>query len=254
MSIKIFALILTFAVVCVTALSLAAQSRSSLYAAPQRLLLAGDDGEAAEAEKGVLLREHFFPIGWSKDGKFAFYTEPADEACGCYFADLLIVDLRTDKILWQREYESDEHKADTLAAYWRQNQKEFSAKLAQYKIERATGFALRQFPFAYKTDLLTLELTANLKVENEESVTGNITLRLNSRQKGSKTLGKTLYDKRYSSAKYDSIRAAQIGGVLVSPFEPRAAVVLVETHRGYEGPPSVIKLKIIGADLEKSFR
>ena len=29
--------------------------------------------------------ENFYPVGWSKDGKFAYYLEPVDEACGCYF-------------------------------------------------------------------------------------------------------------------------------------------------------------------------
>lgn len=40
--------------------------------------------------------ENFFPIGWSKDGKFAYYLEPVDEACGCYFGKLVIVDLKND--------------------------------------------------------------------------------------------------------------------------------------------------------------
>jgi hypothetical protein len=47
----------------------------------------------------ALIPESFFPIGWSKDGKFAYYSEPVDEACGCYYAYLAIQDLRTDKII-----------------------------------------------------------------------------------------------------------------------------------------------------------
>jgi hypothetical protein len=48
-----------------------------------------------------LYTEGFYPIGWSRDGKFAYYLEPVDEACGCYYAELVIQDLRTDEILWK---------------------------------------------------------------------------------------------------------------------------------------------------------
>ncbi len=202
---------------------LAAQNKSALYAAPQRLLLEGDEDEAAEAERAVLLREHFFPIGWSKDGKFAFYTEPPDEACGCYFGNLYIADLRTDKILWLREYNSEDGKVDTLGKYWRQNQKQFSAKLAQYKIVPQKNFRLNRFPLEYKGDSFKPNLNVNLEINNEDTVAGEIKLRLISQRNGTKTL----YEKRYLPAKYDSIRAAEIGGVLVSPFEARAAIVFI---------------------------
>jgi hypothetical protein len=46
-----------------------------------------------------LVPESFYPIGWSRDGNFAYYLEPVDEACGCYFAQLFILDLKTYRIL-----------------------------------------------------------------------------------------------------------------------------------------------------------
>ncbi|HUR97872.1 MAG TPA: hypothetical protein VMZ26_07335, partial [Pyrinomonadaceae bacterium] len=48
-----------------------------------------------------LYADGFYPIGWSRDGKFAYYSEPVDEDCGCYFAELTILDLRTDKVVWE---------------------------------------------------------------------------------------------------------------------------------------------------------
>ena len=65
--------------------------------------------------------------------------------------------------------------------------------------------------------------------------------------------GKMIYEKNYKKG-YDSIRGAEIGGVLLSPFEPRTAVIMVETHRGYEGPPNITKIKIVGATLTDGFR
>ena len=33
-----------------------------------------------------------------------------------------------------------------------------------------------------------------------------------------------------------------------------AAVVLIETHRGWEGPPNTTQIKVIGANLTNGFR
>src|SRR6185503_11701624 len=85
--------------------------------------------------------ESFYPIGWSKDGKFAYYLEPVDEACGCYFGKLVIVDLKNDAVLWQFDYTSEDDegrdlkKPKSLAALWAANRKLFSSKLNENKIE-----------------------------------------------------------------------------------------------------------------------
>lgn len=54
-----------------------------------------------------LMPETFYPVGWSRDGKFAYYLEPVDEACDCYFAKLFILDLKTDRVLWSFNYSSE---------------------------------------------------------------------------------------------------------------------------------------------------
>ena len=43
-------------------------------------------------------------------------------------------------------------------------------------------------------------------------------------------------------------------GYLRSPLEPRVAIILVEMYRGYEGPPHVGSVKIVGASLSRNFR
>lgn len=229
-----------------------AQGRQSkvLYAEPARLMLPGDENADREAEMGTLLRENFYPIGWSKDGVFAYYLEPADEACGCYFARLVIQDLRTDKILWERSYNSDGKPEDTLEKYWTKNQKEFSRKLAQYGIRAQRQFALQNSAVNYQQDVLTPEIKVNTTVENEYEVAGNVVVQLISKEKGKKTI----YEKKYNPKKHESFRDAEIAGSLLSPFEPRAAIVTVETHRGWEGPPHVTKIRIVGTTLTTGFQ
>jgi hypothetical protein len=205
------------------------------------------------------LVENFYPIGWSKDGKFAYYAEPVDEACGCYFAKLRILDLKTDKVLWSFDYEGDgsgearksakPYSFDTL---WRANRKLFSDKLREHAIEPQGRAALLSFPIHHKGD----RLTADLKLKEKENATeeerlygvvSRSTLQFYSRRSGKKTI---------LDSSYPEWRPLHVGilGYVKSPFEPRVAVILVEINRGYEGPPHVGRVKIAGAHLETGFK
>ena len=222
---------------------------NSTYGRPSRLSLRGDEKGGGEESPDKLLLENFYPIGWSEDGKFAYYTEPADEACGCYFGNLIIQDMRTDKILWRKDYTSENGGADNLKDYWQKNQKEFSRKLAEYKITAPKSFTLLDSPFKFQNDVFSVDLTQNLKFE-DISAKGSVILQMIYKTGGAKTI----YEEKYTPKVYSSLRSAEIGGILPSPFEARVAVVLVETHRGWEGPPNITRLKVIGASLTKGFK
>jgi hypothetical protein len=203
--------------------------------------------------------EGFYPIGWSKNGKFAYYLEPVDEACHCYFAKLFILDLKTDKTLWSFDYNSefiDEAKKEgrpfTLATLWRANQKLFSEKLNEHGIEPQGRFTLYSFPMRHKRDLLTAHLRTGEKsgLTEEDRLYGvinKVTLQLNSRRHGRKTI---------LDSSYPEAMPLYVGlvGHLKSPHEPRIALVLLEVLRGYEGPPHTARVRIVGADLEKGFQ
>jgi uncharacterized protein YfcZ (UPF0381/DUF406 family) len=228
--------------------SLSAQNK--IFSPPKRLLLAGEKAE--EKEEGLrLLREYFYPIGWSKDGKFAFYTEPADEACGCYFADIFVIDLRTDKVLWSKKYEGKENATENIQSYWRKSRKEFSNKLNQYKIEANPKFTLAKLPIKHKKDTVKIDFFSDVTfLDDPFSSKGSIVIKLISAQKGTKTV----FEKKYTGENYEGVMEAQLGGVLQSPFEPRVAIILVKTMRGWEGPPHITQVSVVGADLEKGFK
>src|SRR5688572_4978733 len=78
-------------------------AKTRLFPVPERLVLngIGESDPNEEETPAKLMTENFYPIGWSRDGKFAYLVEPPDEACGCYFAEIVIVNLKTDKVLWQ---------------------------------------------------------------------------------------------------------------------------------------------------------
>ena len=206
-----------------------------------------------------LISESFYPIGWSRDGKFAYYLEPVDEVCGCYFAKLVILDLKTDKVLWSFDYNSEaieeakeEGRPSSLDTLWRANRKLFSDKLREHAIKPQTRFRLLSFPANHKGELLTATLRTKEKQDLTEEerlygIIGEATLQLNSSRRGKKTILDHSYGK--SPPLYVGLL-----GYVKSPFEPRIAVVLMQMIRGWEGPPHTGDVQIVGASLEDGFK
>jgi hypothetical protein len=201
-----------------------------------------------------LITENLYPIGWSKDGKFAYYTEPGDEACGCYFARLYIIDLVNDKVLWSFDYDGyddqDNPKYRAMRDLWRKNRKLFSDKLNQYGIIPQRPFTLLRFPINHAGD----QLTTNLKIEEEKdqekrfySLIKKATLQINSQRGGRKTI----YEEAYPE--YGPLDM-KVLGYLKSPYEPRVAVIAIKVLRGYEGPPHTTHILVAGASLTTGFK
>ena len=203
-----------------------------------------------------LIIEEFYPIGWSKDGKFAYYTEPGDEACGCYFAKLFIVDTVSDKVLWSFEYsglddeDPEKPKYRAITDLWRKNRQLFSDKLNQYGIVALARPALLTFPINHAGDRLSTGIKIEEETDEEKrnySVVKKATLRMTSTRSGAKTIYEEVHPE------YGPL-TVEVLGYLRSPYEPRVAVVLAEVWRGYEGPPHTTHLKVVGASLTAGFK
>jgi len=206
-----------------------------------------------------LITEGFFPIGWSRDGKFAYYTEPVDEACGCYYANLVIQDLRTDKVIWEFKYNQDDGRdnetnkmppEDNIQKLWRKNQKLFSEKLAASGIQ-ASNFVLlgKAFTSEGRTFTAKAAITTGKNPDGDDLRVNKINLMLSSPNLGSKQVDSA----DYSKEEYWFMLGAGVVGVLKSPFENRVALVMIEVMRGYEGPPNSGDIRIVGADLDRGF-
>jgi len=240
-----------------------AEAQGRLYSAPDRVNLDAVVRKAfpdyyGKQEYEQLLNDSLYPIGWSPDGKFAYLVEPVDDACGCYFAELHIVDLRTDRSIW--EYKNDPEKRvakdgsylpDDLKRFWKRNQALFSKKLSSYLIQPLSKFALLSGDFASGGQKYALDLSTR-KSPNEDfaiDMVSDATLRLKSPGLGKKTIYTA--DKK-DLGTYPPLDMA-VAGVLRSPFENRIAVVLLNVQRGWEGPPHTTEVKIVGADLKSGF-
>jgi hypothetical protein len=208
----------------------------------------------------TLITEGFYPIGWSKDGKFAYYAEPGDEACGCYFGQLFILDLKNDKVLWSfnyngLDYQGEENKntPKSINDLWRKNRKLFSDKLREHNIVPQGRFAFLSFPISYDGDQLSTELKIKENKNEETSYYSAVLqaeLQLISKRNGKKTV----YENTYGKPEEATPLSLKVLGYLKSPFEPRIAVMLIEIYRGYEGPPHTTHIKIVGSSLSSGFK
>jgi hypothetical protein len=202
----------------------------------------------------VLITENFFPVGWSKDGKFAYYTEPGDEACGCYFGQLIILDTVNDKELWSFKYngldDQDKPKYRAITDLWRKNRRLFSDKLNQYGIIPQGRFSLLRFPINGASDQLRADLKLEEKEDEESRLYGPIkkaTLQISSRRGGTKIVHEETYPEY-------GLLDMKVLGYLKSPYEQRIAIIMLEVWRGYEGPPHVTHVKVAGSSLTTGFK
>jgi hypothetical protein len=214
-----------------------------------------------QLEYQQLLTEGFYPIGWSRDGKFAYYVEPPDEACGCYFAELVIQDLRTDKVLWKfkndpesRTNAKGEIVDDDMRQLWRRNQKLFSNKLREHGIIPAARFVLlggKSFSLGGKTYTATVIARKSKDDEYDMERVTKMTVVLTTPSLGRKSLFNVEYK---GEDLFIAPLDVTITGALKSPYENRVAILLAKVHRGWEGPPHTTDNLIVGADLRTGFR
>jgi hypothetical protein len=210
-------------------------------------------------EYRTVLVAGFYPIGWSRDGKFAYDIEPVDEECGCYFAELVIQDLKNDKILFHFKNDPDARVdkegaplPDDLRKLWKRNQRTFAAKLRQYGIVQTARFSLLPSTFTIAGKRYTAKLIRETEKGGDyDERTKKLTLGLTSSGLGTKAL----YTESFKSDDdYSAPLDAAVGGVFKSPLENRVAIVMIKVQRGWEGPPHVTDFQIAGGDLVSGFR
>ncbi|KXK01584.1 MAG: hypothetical protein UZ17_ACD001001810 [Acidobacteria bacterium OLB17] len=202
-----------------------------------------------------LLAERFYPIGFSRDGKFAFVHEPVDEACGCYFANVVVQDLVTDKVLWELKVSGDEGQSGDdaeikdIRSLWRLRSALINEKLNEYRIA-AGRFALLPLKFRIGGKRFEIETgVVQSKDADGNSRSERAMIDLRRGKAAVKRIATLVYD---ADAFLQPLDVDTIGAIK-SPFEDRVAVLAVEVFRGYEGPPHTARIKLIGASLTAGF-
>lgn len=192
--------------------------------------------------------DKFYPIGWSKDGNFAYLIEPADEALGNYMMGIVIISTVSNEVLWdwytEPEVEEDLYREEI----WSKEYDKFKEKLNKYKIIQQRNIKLHDAYFNYKEKDYVVWLETDLVKDADFGIdlVGGSTLYIKSPQMGKKEI----INRKYEAS---MILTQQIAGCLISPYEDRIAVIVRNERIGYEGPPNIIEFEVFGTNLTTSF-
>lgn len=220
---------------------LPAETVKAAYATPSELVYYKPSDE--------YIFQKFYPIGWSKDGKFAYAIEPADEAVGAYFFRLKIQNMISDKDVYSWQPEEDPEKGN-IKQMWKDNQMTFATNLNEHKIIPDKDIKLLGTEFSTEDGKfkITIENTMETDPDFGFEVVKNTNIYIKSPELGTKRI----YS--YTEKDYNLCLGRIVQGVIKSPYEKRIAVLVKEEFRGYEGPPNVVKEFLVGADLERNFK
>jgi len=195
-------------------------------------------------ESKVFIFDDFYPIGWSADGKFAYITEPADEATGFYFFSFNIFDTHSQKIIWSWKIdEKNEQEGGNIKDTWTKNYKLFKSELVKNKITQINNLELKQFPISLKNQKIQFRKT--IKYEKDKYFGFDVVsfAEFSIEKDGKK---KSFYKKSFPNSLFLNITVL---GYYKNPFGNEIFTLIHAEQRGYEGPPNVRRIKAGGCEL-----
>lgn len=192
------------------------------------------------------LKTAFYPIGWSKEGLFAYIAEPPDEACGCYFFQFFIMNMTTNEVVWRWEtveelpVDSDSNQPmPCMSTVWDAHGEDFCERLRRCGIVQMKTFTLTKATISHQKRNYSLKLQTDRS--DEEGFDVVTAIRIFAVADNLESL--TVYKKKLE---HSSVLHAEIAGLLKSPFGDWFAVIYMEETRGYEGPPHVLGFTPVG--------
>jgi predicted secreted protein len=201
--------------------------------------------------------DRLYPIGWSKNGVFAYIEESLEDAAGFVKYTLVLQDMVSDSVVWshvvrlEEEYYENYSERKGIKVVWAQNAELFSRELRKQGISQAAKFELSSFPIRVRDDSIDVQLEhIQQEIEDPESYSGRFLIPTEVRMKiHSQRLG----EKQVYSSTFGYDVAMSVEGYLKSPFEERIAVILSYESPGHHGPPDYVNYVLVGAHLEKGF-
>lgn len=188
------------------------------------------------------------PLGFSPDGKFAYVVEPPDEACGCYFFELHIQDLKTDKDLYFKKVVIEGVSMTEWDQVWRQYGGQFEKEMALHGI-RVENASVKPLPITVPAGNLRVRILGSwreFESGSDEKVLNAAYVRIGNEVIGEKRIAARFYTE-------EAVLGLEAKYYIKSPFEERVAILLIRIDRGWEGPPSTVNWEVVGARLDEGF-
>lgn len=218
------------------------------YPLPQELLYTGKR-ETVQNEMKYYPR--FFPIGWSRDGKFAAAEITQSDTEEGYFFNISIQDMVTDTAVWQWNfhglkedgYSSDPDSKKDFERIWNKNL--FFQQLNSFQIEPVTVTNVEKLPIQFGGNQINFSIKNTVFYSSDFAVnmiqSASIYCIANGSQK------KRVFHRTYEQ--YGNPLSNKLLGYIKNPYENRILLMLLTEYRGWEGIPTEMNINLIGCDL-----
>ncbi len=205
-----------------------------------------------------------YPLGWSSDGtKLAILFILPWEATDTPRFRHRIIDLRSDKVVHEKKWDELEgidfdDRAAGFSAFWKRHEKAIHEANEKHQIKSAP-FKLYTFP-GFIGERRSGVLSIGLKHKRARQPYGVIggtsegvqSYALELIQDGK---AKQVYATSPEEVKKEMVypMAVNVRGYLTNPQQDRIAILITLTDPGWEGPPHVRQIKVVGAGVGKRF-
>lgn len=225
----------------------AAQDIAARYRIPEPLSIAVEASHPTLAP--VVL-----PIGWSRDGFFAWVEVEWVGGRGGADVTYMIIDTVEDLVVWRlrdavswERARRDGSDRSIVEYSWNDFGSEYIPQLERFGIEQRDQPESGSFPLFD----LGVMITAAIETEFPDGGRGGASDHLDSYSVivNSMRRGK----KRVTTNSRTDALDAWIVGYVESPFEPRIAVAVATEHTGREGPPNRVRVRFYGCHLRVGF-
>lgn len=191
------------------------------------------------------LSSDVYPIGWSEDGKFAYYIKYAEEARDIQIVEFVIQDLVNNKRIERASFKEDlDFDATSI---WTNRYVDFKMSCEANNINIGDISTLKSFPIKWQGQSINCidESTKMLSDYTGKEVLASSTISLQSKEWGDKLIAQKKY------GKYDLMLDAEVLGYFQKANDDQIIVVYGEEKRGFEGPPNVLELSFFSANLSE---
>ncbi len=197
------------------------------------------------------LDEQLFPLGWSQNGEhLAVLSAKPNEAADERTWECRILDLVADKSLHTETFYVEGNGG--ITPFWQANEAKVSALLDTFGIQfDSKSFQRHSFPALegkYRAESYELSITRDYADDPLFGYRGVKNLQITMSNED----GKSKDILEVNHREFFPIAAGGLG-YLPNPQGDRIAVLVALTKRGYEGPPHVRTLLIVGARIGDKF-
>ena len=220
------------------------------YALPQELLYTGKRETVQNEMKYYPL---LFPIGWSRDGKFAAVEVTQSDTEEGYFFNIYIQDMVTDKAVWKWNfhglkedgYSSEPDSKKDFERVWVKNKNLFFQQLNSFQIEPVTVTNLEKLPVQFGGNQVSFSVNNTTFYSSDFAVNMIQSASIYCITDGSQN--KRVFYKTYEQ--YSNPLSNKLLGYIKAPYENRVLLMLLTEYRGWEGIPTEMNINLIGCDL-----